>query len=106
MQADARLNDAEFELRTDISFPSNCRTSVLNIANHDETDSVSLKCCKNFDVYSDLMAATQQSEENDISANSTETAALAANTTSYFECKVSVKGMKDQLVKGVSIWSI
>lgn len=96
-------SDVEFELHEDITFPSTCRTTVLNIEN--PMENMSLNCCKNLNVYNDMLPNAEKSEE-DITKAHTGMSEMTANLSSYFICKVCVKGFKDQLVKGTSIWTI
>lgn len=79
---------------------STCRTTILNINN--PTENLSINCCKNLNVYSDaphVNLIETITDENKVIDSA------HANASIYYECNVSVKGFKDQLIKGKSIWT-
>lgn len=99
--ADTLLSDAKF-IRRDLStLPlSSCRTTVFNIIN--PTENLAINCCKDLKVYSD---APQADSIEPITHKSIDADRTHENATTFYECNVSVKGFKDQLIKGKSIWS-
>lgn len=84
-----RFDESEFEMHAEIVFPSTCRTTILNIDGQDADTSGS--CCEKAIQPDDASTAQEREMINEV--------------TSYFECKIAVKGFKDQLVKGVDIWT-
>lgn len=91
-----------FEWHENFELPGQCRITVLNIENaHQMTDD---NCCKNLNVFGDdkcddaklLNDKTWTGEVNMVNET---------NKNGFYECKISIKGFKDQLIKGKSIWT-
>lgn len=96
------LSDTDFDQHAEITIPPTCRTTVFNIESCG--DDTSQNCCKNLNVYNDKIASTSEIPDQKVE-DKVECTDLLAKASSYFVCKVSVKGFKNQPVKGASVWS-
>lgn len=93
-------DDNHFVRRDDFAFSANCRTTVLNIKNNDEN--LTLNCCRDLDIYSDAVNEVNSSSGT---VNKDDATAKSLNDLTFYECKVYVKGFKEQSIKGRSVWS-
>lgn len=96
-------NENQFELCEDFRLPSACRTTLINIAK--ENENFHEKCCQNLSIFDEF----GQNEKSAMQTNSpkmqNEKETAEANNGNFYECKVPIKGFKDQLIKGKSIWT-
>lgn len=116
----------QFERHDRFKLPTMCRTTVLNIQN--DSNAVTTNCCQDLSIFHgdfnplDYSAgdATKKTERicdqtSSLIVNAP-TKHVATNSESlsktdsrlesnFYECKISVKGFKDQLIKGKSIWT-
>lgn len=91
--------DEHFEWRDRFELPANCRITVLNIENVNRTTDDN--CCKNLNVFNDATGIGEKiSNESPLVLDGE-----MHSITGFYECKVSIKGFKDQLIKGKSIWT-
>lgn len=77
-----------------------CRVTMLNIEN--ETDDTNHNCCQNLLVY-DAVKKSASTKDNDAKTETN----LSENElfSRFYECDVFIKGLKNQLIKGQSIWN-
>lgn len=105
---DAFVVEDQFEQRENFSLPHNCRTTILNIESG--SGNLSLNCCRDLDIFSDgqnQFSSTNHSDADegvDESIKEEQTIDDSVHIEIFFECKLFVKGFKDQLVKGNSVW--
>lgn len=96
----------DLEAHEEFRLPSNCRTTMINIGN--DMSKTALNCCRDLNIFSedDSLITSATTETIETAQRETEDHNNQSTTiTNYFyECKVSVRGFKDQLVKGKSIW--
>lgn len=114
----------QFERHDEFRLPAMCRTTMLNIRN--DSNAAATNCCQDLLVFDDDLKPMNQSNnetnKTDLICESTEDSRLPNNhenvpkngemdfasekslRNSFFECKISVKGFKDQRIKGKSIW--
>lgn len=92
-----------FEWRDRFELPANCRITVLNIENTNQ--STDENCCKNLNVFNDALEIGERilTEVNAAPPTAIENEMHTIN--GFYECKISIKGFKDQLIKGKSIWT-
>lgn len=93
-------DDELFEPRDQFTLPTNCRAMTLNIEN--DCSNLDLNCCRNISVFTENGTAHVPSANGD--NDSHETDPSSENESTFYQCKFYVKGFKDQLVKGQSIW--
>lgn len=92
-----------FEWRDRFELPANCRITVLNIENIKQTTDDN--CCKNLNIFND---AEKIGEKISTEVNAAQLTAIENEMHSingFYECKISIKGFRDQLIKGKSIWT-
>lgn len=92
-----------FEWRDRFELPANCRITVLNIENENRTTDEN--CCKNLNVFNDATEIGEKISNNVNVKHSTMTDNEMHSINGFYECKISIKGFKDQLIKGKSIWT-
>lgn len=120
LKSKQRITDEYFRQHDTIRLPSACRTTMMNIEN--DSDESQLNCCQHLMVYDDMAELLKGKlcvslDENDStnsqiqqysdklhdrSTNDTDTNETCSK---YYECSIIVKGFKNQLVKGQSIWT-
>lgn len=93
-------NDELFESRDQFTLPTNCRAMTLNIEN--DCSNLDLNCCRNISVFTENGTARVPSANGDNDPHETDPS--SENESTFYQCKFYVKGFKDQLVKGQSIW--
>lgn len=94
-------DDNHLTRRDNFAFSANCRTTIFNIENHDEN--ISLNCCRDLDIYSESVETSASTASQDDSGENA--SAKTTNDLTFYECKVFVKGFKEQSIKGRSVWS-
>lgn len=95
----------------------NCRKAVFNLVNEitsSTTSSTGGKCCQKMIVYKDMSnlnisadsnAAKLKSPQNsEACSRSDDDADIAENNRIWYELNIFVKGFKDVMVKGKTIW--
>lgn len=96
--------------------PASCRRTHINIQN--DFKIMDLNCCQNINIFNDVNAANDNNAMDNLNWNCSESKKQESETASkiktqkcssdcdcyYYECKIIVKGFKDQLIKGQSIW--
>lgn len=95
-----------FEWRDRFELPANCRITVLNIENMNRTTDDN--CCKNLNIFNDASEIAEKIPNGKPSTG--ESVALVPENemhsiNGFYECKISIKGFKDQLIRGRSIWA-
>lgn len=113
LKSKVHIGEEYFQQHDSFKLPSTCRTTVLNVENH--SDEMALKCCQNLVVYDDMeestnsadftIEKTEDSNYGEISKNGHVTQVASSNDLKFYECNIVVKGFKNQLVKGKSIWT-
>lgn len=111
------ITDDCFHRYDGFRLPSMCRTTLLNVENH--LDEMSLKCCQNLVIFDDteelenttdsttktIAESINAETENFNRTNSDAEKSTTSNDLKFYECNIIVKGFKNQLVKGQSIWT-
>ncbi|KAG4067272.1 hypothetical protein HA402_000263 [Bradysia odoriphaga] len=103
--------DDSFQLTEDFRLPRSCKTVILNLQN--TSNSIKANCCEHLVVYDDLLTdygnlsvtdeklvPGEDDDENEMNDDST-----GKGATSWYNSTVFVRGFKDVLVKGKSIWN-
>lgn len=104
----------EFVGHSSFKFPTSCRTTCINIQN-DPMD-MSTNCCRGLNIFSDNesvqfgLYAPKSSDNSvrDCKSHELKNGIGKENLSSiprFYECNIVVKGFKDQLIKGQSIWA-
>lgn len=103
-------DDDSFQLIEDFRLPRSCKTVVLNLQN--TTKSTLLNCCEHLIVYDDLLTEYNNLKVTDEIAvflndsdNDRNNGTDDINETIWFNSTVFVRGFKDELVRGKSIWN-
>lgn len=103
-------NDS-FQLIEDFRLPRSCKTVVLHLKNVSD-DATRTNCCENLVVYDDLLTDYENLKVTDdkfesLSANDVDetTDSSDINSTNWYNSTVFVRGFKDVMVKGKSIWN-
>lgn len=107
LSAEAFEIDEYFEWRDRFELPASCRITVLNIETTNQpTDD---NCCQNLNVFSDEKIGSDIPSEGEMTDSKVEPSMGNENEmhtiNGFYECKVSIKGFKDQLIRGKSIWN-
>lgn len=97
------VTSEHFEWRDRFELPANCRITVLNIENINQTTEDN--CCKNLNVFNDAIGIGEKISTEVNEAQSTVVENEMQSINGFYECKISIKGFKDQLIKGKSIWT-
>lgn len=103
----------QFQQRNNLKLPTLCRTTLLNINNN--THETELNCCRNLTIFNDFEAPPPAAEFVDMQRNDEITQQENSSTSDngeksaktcdcFYECNIVLKGYKDQLIKGKSIW--
>lgn len=97
------------EWRDQFELPANCRITVFNIVNNNRTNDNN-NCCKNLNVFNDGENNGEKcGTRNSLNDVSVEQSTINRNEIpsmhGFYECKISIKGFKDQIIKGKSIWT-
>lgn len=92
-----------FEWRDRFELPANCRITVLNIENIKQTTDDN--CCKNLNIFNDTMKIGEKISTEVNAAHMMAIENEQHSINGFYECKISIKGFRDQLIKGKSIWT-
>ncbi len=105
--------DDLFQLSEDFRLPRSCKTVILNLQN--TAASIKTNCCEHLVVYDDLLAdydnlkVTDDKidlvEVDDEKATERNNDLSGINAVAWYNSTVFVRGFKDVLVKGKSIWN-
>lgn len=92
---------------------------MMNIEN--DSDDSRLNCCQRLAVYDDMVhlindklsvsigdnigTSNRTDQQNTINIHGTDDMSASDTGSKYYECAVIVKGFKNQLIKGQSIWT-
>lgn len=99
LKSKQKINDEQFQHHDTFKLPSMCRVTMLNIEN--DSDDTNHICCKNLLIYDSEVETIAKRETSNTEPNLNEIESFS----SHYECDVFIKGFKNQLVKGQSIWS-
>lgn len=96
----------QFKSHNSLKLPASCRITHINIQN--DFNIINLNCCQNLNIFNDISTLNDSTAEN-IKKSKTESKIntekdCTSDCNNFYECKIIVKGFKDQLVKGQSIW--
>lgn len=106
-------SDDLFQLNEDFRLPRSCKTVILNLQNI--SDSIKTNCCEHLVVYDDLLAdydnlkvtddktVSQEADEEIVNERSKDLTDI--NEAVWYNLTTFVRGFKDVLVKGKSIWN-
>lgn len=96
----------EFKSHAGFKLPASCRITHINIQT--DFNVADLNCCQNLNIFSDIKASNDANTTANMQTSETESKIdmdkFPSNYNNFYECKIVVKGFKDQLVKGQSIW--
>lgn len=101
--------DDLFQLNEDFRLPRSCKTVILNLKNI--SDSIKTNCCEHLVVYDDLLADYDNLTVTDGNIPAMELDEKVVNDLAdindavWYDSTVFVRGFKDVLVKGKSIWN-
>lgn len=105
--------DDSFQLIDDFQLPRSCKTVILNLSNN--SDSIKTNCCEHLVVYDDLLAdydnlkvtddkiVSMEGDNKNMDEMSVESDDIHESV--WYNSTVFVRGFKDVLVKGKSIWN-
>lgn len=107
------IGDA-FKSHSSFKFPASCRTTQINIQN--DSANIASNCCQSLNIFNDsdvpncVPVKNGTSDEIDDSnsnglKNGIDREDPSSTHDSFYECNIVVKGFKDQLIKGKSIWT-
>lgn len=111
-----QVSDDLFQLNEDFRLPRSCKTVVLNLQNI--SDSIQTNCCDHLVVYDDSdlladydnlkvtddkLASTEADEDKTVDGRNVQS--IDINESDWYNSTVFVRGFKDVLVKGKSIWN-
>lgn len=100
-----RMGDQFIDRHGNLKLPASCRITHINIQN--DLDTINLNCCQNLNIFNDMSTpnhATNLKKSKTETKIDSEDCPCPSDCASFYECKIVVKGFKDQLVKGQSIW--
>lgn len=89
----------QFKNHTGFKLPASCRITSINIQN--DFNIMDVNCCQNLHIFNDSAIAKMEKSKTESRINIEK---CSFDCNSFYECKIVVKGFKDQLVKGQSIW--
>lgn len=89
----------QFKSHAGFKLPTSCRVTHINIQT--DFNLMDLNCCQNLNIFNDINA-TNTASTNAKTETNAEKCQIECNN--FYECKIPVKGFKDQLIKGQSIW--
>lgn len=93
----------QFKSHSGLKLPASCRITHINIQN--DFNTIDLNCCQNLNIFNDInmsnAVANMKKSKTESKINNAE---CSSDCNNFYECKIIVKGFKDQLVKGQSIW--
>lgn len=96
----------QFKSHDNLKLPASCRITHINIQN--DLHVIDLNCCRNLNIFNDINTPNGKTIENIKKSTKTETKInlkdCPSDCNNFYECKIIVKGFKDQLIKGQSIW--
>lgn len=106
--------DDSFQLTEDFRLPRSCKTVILNLQN--KSHSIKSNCCEHLIVYDDLQAdydkltvtddeLEAETEATDDKVNEMTEDFNEISATDWYNSTIFVRGFKDVLVKGKSIWN-
>lgn len=118
--------DDQFHRHECFKLPTMCRITMLNIEN--DSDTMTTNCCRNLSIFDDFQLlnssdaietnSTEMTDNNQTETTCDKNDSMPAKCSDlkniiktdaisdFFECKVTIKGFRDQLIKGQSIWMI
>lgn len=96
----------QFKSHTGLKLPASCRITHINIQN--DFNIINLNCCQNLNIFNDINTSNENNTVVNMKKSKTESKIdieeCPSDCNNFYECKIVVKGFKDQLVKGQSIW--
>lgn len=103
-----------FKNYSSIKFPASCRTTRINILN--DSVNVASNCCRGLSIFNDNDISNNVPVKSEVHENiensttngcndGTEEESRSSAHDSFYECNVVVKGFRDHLIKGQSIWT-
>lgn len=105
--------DDSFQLTEDFRLPRSCKTVILNLTNI--SNSIKSNCCEHLIVYDDLLTDYDNlkvtddklvpAEAADDNANDVNNDSSDMSGRDWYNSTIFVRGFKDVLVKGKSIWN-
>lgn len=106
--ADFEFGD-QFQHHSRLKLSTSCRQTLFSI----QSDSrLNKNCCRKLHIFNDIGSNKVKSEDSstnnervhkDYIQNKKDK--MSSTKTDFYECKIVVKGFKDQLIKGRSIWT-
>lgn len=98
--ADFEFGD-QFQHHSHLKLSTSCRQTLFSI----QSDSrLNENCCRKLHIFNDIGSNKVKSEvQKDYIQNIKDK--ISSTKTDFYECKIVVKGFKDQLIKGKSIWT-
>lgn len=104
----------QFVGHSHFKFPTSCRTTHINIQN--DPMNMTLNCCRSLNIFSDnessshapIVISDTSGKLEDCNNCELKNGICKENLSSipiFHECNIVVKGFKDQLIKGQSIWA-
>lgn len=100
----------QFQHHSHLKLSTSCRQTLFSI----QSDSrLNENCCRKLHIFNDIGSNKVKSEDSSTNnervqkdyIRNKEDTAKCITKTDFYECKIVVKGFKDQLIKGKSIWT-
>lgn len=107
-KSSADFASEHFDCKDSFYLPGNCRSVILNLVNATDTSTETKEnCCNELVVFSefDNIAITTRRDVVDGNRSDERTLELC-NKDVWYESSIFLKGYKDVLVKGKSIWTV
>lgn len=106
-----------FKSHTGLKLPASCRITHINIQN--DFKIMDLNCCRNLNIFNDVNKSNGTNSKDIRNSDKIEcdeeresktepesnVVRCPSDCNNFYECKIIVKGFKDQLIKGQSIWT-
>lgn len=100
---DSNTMGEQFKSHSNLRLPASCRITHINIQN--DFNVIDLNCCQNLNIFNDIYTSNDNNAIENLKKPKTDKIEdFSSDCNSFYECKIVVKGFKDQLVKGQSIW--
>lgn len=108
------VSDDSFQLIEDFQLPRSCKTVILNLNNN--SDAIKTNCCEHLVVYDDLLVdydnltvtdekiLSMEGDNKNIDEMNAESD--DSNEAVWYNSTIFMRGFKDVLVKGKSIWNV
>lgn len=94
----------EYKHHSTFKLPASCRETYINIEN--DLSNGNLNCCRSLSIFGDIEMSNHVPIINDSIDDQSKIIGTkpSSNCNSFYECNVVVKGFKDPMIKGQSIW--